>query len=224
MSPKIVAIDGPAGSGKSTLAFLVSKALGWDYLNTGTLYRLIGFLAQEHRIRIDEDKKLSKLISNCEKDLEWQHGSFFYKKEDLTHKLQSESIGRLASDIGKSETVRKLLLPIQRKFAMHAEKGVIIDGRDIGTVVFPHANLKIFMVANIEARAQRRYKQMKEKNLGVLPSLETLASDIKQRDQQDSSRSFAPLQKAADAIEFDTSSLSIEDCVSKIVDLINGKI
>jgi cytidylate kinase len=221
--PKIVAIDGPAGSGKSTIASLVSKELGWNYLNTGALYRLIGFLARESHLSLSADKELAKLIKSCEGDIEWRNGIFYYKNRDITVDLQSEDIGMLASEVGKSETVRALLLPIQRKLALFAEKGVIIDGRDIGTVVFPSADLKLFMIADLEARAQRRYNQLAEKqSMSHLPSIKDLIKDIKARDEQDAQRSFAPLQKAKDAIEFDTSSLSIEGCVRKIVGLIKG--
>jgi cytidylate kinase len=215
--PKILAVDGPAGSGKSTIASLVSKAVDWDYLNTGTLYRLIGWLAEQKQLPLSSDQKLGDLIKECEGDIEWRHGVFYYKGQDLSHELQREHIGGLASAVGKSQMVRALLLPIQRKLALHAEKGVVIDGRDIGTVVFPNADLKLFMIANLEARAQRRYKQLLEKKLTPLPNVEDLMREIKARDEQDSQRDFAPLQKADDAIDFDTSSMSIEECVQNIV-------
>lgn len=218
--PKIIAIDGPAGSGKSTIASLVSRALGWNYLNTGTLYRLIGFLAQEQKIRISEDDKLRKLIEDNEDSIEWRDGVFYYKHQDITTALQAESIGKLASEIATSSIVRTLLLPIQRKLAMQAREGVIIDGRDIGTVVFPNANLKIFMTANLETRAQRRYKQLADKKVSPLPSMESLILDIQARDKQDELRTHAPLQKASDAINFDTSHISIEECITRIVSLI----
>lgn len=220
-TPKIIAIDGPAGSGKSTIANLVSKKLGWDYLNTGTLYRLVGLLAQENKISFTSEQDLSKLIKSCESDIEWKHGVFYYKGNDVTHELQREHIGMLASEVGKSQSVRALLLPIQRKLALYAEKGVVIDGRDIGTVVFPNADLKLFMIANLEARAQRRYKQLEEKKFSPLPSVQDLIQEIRARDEQDAKRSHAPMQKAKDALEFDTSNISIEECVKRIVDLIH---
>lgn len=218
--PKIIAIDGPAGSGKSTIASLVSKELGWSYLNTGALYRLVGFLAQKSGISLNADKELAQLIQNSEADIEWKDEVFYYKGKEITRELQSEQVGKLASDVAKSESVRALLLPIQRKLALHAEKGVIIDGRDIGTVVFPNADLKLFMIADLEARAQRRHKQMEEKNLAPLPSIKDLVSEIRARDLQDEQRNHAPLQKATDALEFDTSSISIDECVRRIVVLI----
>jgi len=218
--PKIIAIDGPAGSGKSTIASLVSAQLGWNYLNTGTLYRLIGFLAHQNQIPLSADTLLAKLIRESEGDIEWRQGIFYYKNKEITNELQSENIGRLASDVGKSQTVRALLLPIQRKLALHAEKGVIIDGRDIGTVVFPQADLKLFMIADLKARAHRRHKQMAEKGIKPLPAMQDLISDIQARDEQDAQRNHAPLQQAKDAIVFDTSSISIEECVHRIVTLI----
>jgi len=220
--PKIVAIDGPAGSGKSTIASLVSKKLGWDYLNTGALYRLVGFLAQKNGVSLSADKELAELIQKSEKDIEWREEVFYYKGKEITHELQSEQMGRLASDVAKSQSVRALLLPIQRKLALNAKHGVIIDGRDIGTVVFPNADLKLFMIADLEARAHRRYKQMLEKNLTPLPSTKDLVNEIHARDLQDAQRNHAPLQKADDALEFDTSSMSIEECVLKIVRLIQA--
>lgn len=221
--PKIIAIDGPAGSGKSTIASLVSKTLGWDYLNTGVLYRLIGFLAQKSNLSLESDEQIAQLIRQCEKDIEWVHGVFYYQKRDVSLELQGERFGGLASAVGKSKTVRELLLPIQRKLALNADKGVIIDGRDIGTVVFPHADLKLFMTADLESRAKRRYKQVAEQKISPLPSLEDLIKDIRERDLQDTVRSHSPLQKASDALDFDTSGLSIEECVRKIVALIQER-
>jgi cytidylate kinase len=221
-SPKIIAIDGPAGSGKSTIASLVSKKLGWSYLNTGALYRLVGYLAQKNGISLNADRELAELIHTSEDDIEWKDEVFYFQGKAITHELQSEQVGRLASDVAKSESVRKLLLPIQRKLALHSEKGVIIDGRDIGTVVFPNADLKLFMTADLKARALRRHKQMEEKHIKPLPSMESLISDIRARDLQDEQRFHAPLTKAKDALEFDTSSISIDECVNKIVSLIKA--
>ena len=220
--PKIVAIDGPAGSGKSTIASLVSKKLGWSYLNTGALYRLVGFLAQKNGVSLSADKELEELIQSSEKHIEWKDEVFYYKGKEITRELQSEQVGKLASDVAKSKSVRALLLPIQRNLALHAKNGVIIDGRDIGTVVFPNADLKLFMIADLEARAHRRHKQMEEKNLTPLPSKKDLVSEIHARDLQDAQRNHAPLQKAKDALEFDTSSMSIDECVSRIVSLIQA--
>lgn len=224
-SPKIVAIDGPAGSGKSTIASLASKALNWDYLNTGTLYRLVAYLALKEKTPLTAVTELTKLIGECQKDLDWKEGLFFYKGEEISKDLQGEDIGMLASKVAQEEAIRKDLLPIQRQLAKLAPHGIIIDGRDIGTVVFPNADLKIYMTADIEARAQRRYTQLtKSKKSGSPPKIEDLIEDLKTRDLQDSKRACAPLQKAKDAIAFDTSFISIEECVIKVVDLIKEKI
>ena len=218
--PKIVAIDGPAGSGKSTIASLVSRKLGWDYLNTGTLYRLIGFLAKQNKVALSAEQELSELITNCAPAIQWREGIFYYKGSNISMDLQNEDIGQLASDVAKSKLVRSLLLPIQRNLALSAQKGVIIDGRDIGTVVFPNADLKIFMTADLKARAQRRLKQIPQQKSTPLPSLQEITDDLRRRDEQDAQRAIAPLQKAVDAIEFDTSVSSLEDCVASLVNLI----
>ncbi len=222
--PKIVAIDGPAGSGKSTIASLVSRRLGWDYLNTGGIYRLIGFLAKKNGVALTAEEELAELITRCTPNIEWHEGNFYFQGSDVSKDLQKEEIGKLASDIAKSKIVRKLLLPVQRQLALSAPKGVIIDGRDIGTVVFPNADLKIFMVANLEARAQRRHKQMLQQDPHLTLTLSDLMREIQARDDQDEQRSVAPLQRANDALDFDTSELNLEACVEKISELIQTRL
>lgn len=219
-TPKIIAIDGPAGSGKSTAALRVSQEMKWDYLNTSTLYRLIGYLADQKGLSLDTDEGLEQLIESCTPDIEWKKGIFYYLGKEVPHALHKERTGMLASKVARFAVVRTLLLPLQRKLALLAENGVVIDGRDIGTVVFPNADLKIFMIADLQTRAERRYKQLKEKEFTPLPTIQDLMKEMKRRDEQDSQRSHAPLVKASDAIEMDTSSLSIEDCVLRIVQMI----
>lgn len=218
--PIIVAIDGPAGSGKSSLAKLVSESLGWSYLNTGSLYRLIAYLAQLHSIDVSNEKGLAHLIKGTKQDIVWEKEHFFYKRKDVSSELHGEVIGNKASTLALLPRVRELLLPIQRSLALQASKGVIIDGRDIGTVVFPNADLKIFMTADLKTRADRRYKQLAEKHIHPLPSVEELVNVLRERDKQDENRDVAPLQRAKDAVDFDTSQLSLEETVEKLIALI----
>ncbi|MBI2601622.1 MAG: (d)CMP kinase [Deltaproteobacteria bacterium] len=218
--PFIVAIDGPAGSGKSSLSKLISEKLGWTYLNTGNLYRLIAYLAQKHSIDFKNEEELAKLIRQTKDDIVWRKERFFYKGQDVSEDLHSEVIGNQASTLAGLPMVRDLLLPIQRTLALQAPKGVLIDGRDIGTVVFPKADLKIFMTADLTARAERRYKQLVEKNVQPLPAIKELIEVLRERDRQDAGRAVAPLRRAADAIDFDTSSMSIEETAEELYKLI----
>ncbi len=219
-SPKIIAIDGPAGSGKSTIAALTSQKLGWDYLNTGALYRLVAYLAKKNQLALSDDVKISTLIKACEKNMLWQNGSLILNGQNLSEELRDEEIGQHASAIARSALIRQLLIPIQRTLASHVQKGMLIDGRDIGTVVFPQADIKIFMTANLTTRAERRYKQLKESGVIPLPNFQDLLEGLHKRDEQDEKRAIAPLQKAKDAIEFNTDHMTIEECVTKLASLI----
>lgn len=219
-SPKIIAIDGPAGSGKSTIAALTSQKLGWDYLNTGALYRLVAYLAKKNQLSISDDVSIGELIKSCEKDLIWHNGCLIFKGQNLSEELRDEEIGQNASAIARSALIRQLLIPIQRTLASHVQKGMLIDGRDIGTVVFPQADIKIFMTANLTTRAERRYKQLKESGLIPLPNFQDLLEGLRKRDEQDEKRAVAPLQKAVGAIEFNTDSMTIDQCVTKLASLI----
>lgn len=222
---KIVAVDGPAGSGKSTICRLASARLGWNYVSTGKLYRAIGVLASENNIGLDDDEKLSELANDFGDQFQWDPDKdlIFYRDRNLSDLLMSENAGVVASRIAKQPKFRQALLGVQRKLARFSKNGAILDGRDIGTVVFPDADCKVYMTASLEKRARRRLKQLEEKKAPLYPSIEQLMADIEARDRQDSSRGVSPLLQADDAVFFDTSDLSLEESVDKIVDIIQKR-
>lgn len=221
--PKIIAIDGPAGSGKSTISSKIAKQMGWSYINTGAIYRAVGLIAVEADIDIENESQVVELVSTVANDLVWDGDSseIFYKGRNLTGELRSEKAGYAASVIAKQEKLRESLLPVQRKLAMEARSGAILDGRDIGTVVFPNADVKIFLTASLEERAKRRLRQLGESCQDDLASIQ---SEMATRDERDASRDAAPLKKADDAIEFDSSSYALDEVVDNLLNLIRSKI
>jgi len=231
---RVVAIDGPAGSGKSSVSSEICARTGWIYLNTGLLYRAVGLIGSEQGLNLDDEQQLGPLIETFNQTLRWDSKTsrIFYKDRDLTPDIGSKVSGNNASRVAKLPLVRKKLLPIQRNFITMAHTGVIMDGRDIGTVVYPEADLKIFMIASIEERARRRILQLSgsikegetSKTFKVDPKLlaETM-HDMAKRDEQDSNRKSAPLKKADDAIELDTSHLSLKEVVEKVISLMKER-
>jgi len=226
--PKIVAVDGPAGSGKSSICGRVAKAMGWTYINTGAIYRAVGVVAKRLGLPVNDEKQLCELIKSFEQDLQWEGASqrLFYRDQDITQALYSVESGNLASAIAKLSRVREALLPLQRHMALTADRGVLVDGRDIGTVVFPDADLKIFMTASLEERAKRRLGQIKGAT-GEIPSdeeaLRQVMDDIASRDKQDSGRDSAPMKMADDAVVLDTSSCDLPQAVESMINLIRGR-
>lgn len=221
LNVKIVAVDGPAGSGKSTICKLAGEKLGWDYVSTGKLYRAIGILANERGIDLDDDELLVELTKEFETKFRWnaETDELFFGERNFGDLLYSVQAGAGASKVAKQPKFREALLPVQRKMATFSKEGALFDGRDVGTIVFPDADCKIYMTASLEKRAQRRLDQLKGKS-EILPSLVELMADIEQRDRQDSSRGVAPLLQAEDAIFFDTSELTLEQSVDKMVEII----
>lgn len=216
----IVTIDGPAGSGKSTTAKKVADALSFTYLDTGALYRAVAFYA----ISNGYTKDFQKLIEN----LKNIHIEIFYKEgkttvilngEDVSQKIRTLEVSSLVSPISAIPEVRKYLLSIQREIAKNSN--VILDGRDTGTVVFPNADIKIFLVADVNKRAERRLKELKE--MGQEATFEEVVANLKERDEKDSTRAIAPLKKADDAIEIDTSNITIEEQVERVIQLVREK-
>lgn len=209
----IIAIDGPAGSGKGTIARMLAKKHDFAYLDTGLIYRAVGFLTLKEEI----DPSIEAAVTTFIKTL-----SFDLISESLTHSiLRTEEIGIAASKVSSYPSVREKLLNYQRDFAKHPpqhKKGAVLDGRDIGTIICPDANLKFFFTADLIVRAERRFKELTEK--GETLSFEDVYRDIKDRDERDQKRAISPLKKADDAIEIDTSNLVIEDvfkaCETKI--------
>ena len=209
----IIAIDGPAGSGKSTVAKLVAKKLGFFYLDTGAMYRAVAYKMKKENL---SEKELIKKLDNIDlKLLDTDEGiKVILDGEDITEKIRTEEIGKLASKIAKIPKIREKLVQLQRKIALEA-KNAVLEGRDIGTVVFPDAELKIFMTASPEERAKRRYLQLKQK--GENPSYEDILKSVLERDKADMERKVAPLKPAKDAIVIDTTNKTIEEVVDIIV-------
>jgi len=212
----IIAIDGPAGSGKSTISKLVAKDLDLIYLDTGAMYRLVTLKALKMGI-LDENlenlDKINELLDNLEIDI--REDGFYLDGVDVSEEIRKPIVSENVSKIAAIKEVRIKMVDLQRKFSK--AKNVILDGRDIGTVVFPNADLKVFLVADARERANRRYKELTEKGENV--SLEEIYQNILMRDKIDSTREEAPLKKAEDAIEVDTTSKSIDEVKEEILNL-----
>ena len=226
-SLKVVAVDGPAGSGKSSVCSLISEKLGWTHLSTGFLYRAIALVARDMGKALSDDRALKEIALDFCESLSWNPVTMEVKwrEQDLSSRLYSDDIGRDASFVAQNPVVRHGLLNIQRRFAFEASQGAVIDGRDIGTVVFPDAPLKIFLTASIEERANRRWLQLKGRKVPSPTSEDyedylKLKDSISIRDRQDSERGAAPLKKADDAIVLDTSGLQPSQVVDRILNLI----
>ena len=215
---KIITVDGPSGSGKGTVSRILAKQLGFHYLDSGALYRLLGLVAVRHHIDFSRTTDLSKLAENMDVRFEALangHNRVLLEGEDVTQELRTEETGALASNVASIQAVRDALLIRQRQFAK--APGLIADGRDMGTKVFPNAQLKIFLTASIEERASRRYKQLLEQGENV--SLRALEEQVRSRDERDMNRKASPLAIATDAMEVDTSDLSIQEAVDRLKNL-----
>jgi cytidylate kinase len=223
--PKIVAVDGPAGSGKSSICATVCKDLGWSYVNTGALYRAIGLLAVDRGVSLIEGPEIKKILEEFAETARWEHEAarLFVGIEDVTPRLNSVEAGNGASAVAKMPMVREALMPIQRKLSLSAPRGAMVDGRDIGTVIFPDADLKIFMTASLEQRAARRLKQLEKTGATSDLSHEDIMRAIASRDDQDSQRDSAPMRRADDAILFDTSDMDVAQAISNLKELIRSK-
>ena len=207
----VIAIDGPSASGKGTVAQRVAQHLGFHYLDSGALYRLVALAAKRKGVDWDDAARLAEL-ANC-LNTRFESDNIFLENELVTDQLRDEEIGSGASKVASVPAVRAALLARQRAFRQ--APGLVADGRDMGSVVFPDAELKIFLSASAEVRADRRYKQLIEK--GMSASIATLLQDIQCRDARDSQRSTAPLQQVADARFLDTDDLNIEQAVEKVL-------
>jgi CMP/dCMP kinase len=209
MSAPVIAIDGPSASGKGTIASRVAKRLGFHYLESGALYRLIALMS----LREDtvEARRLAELAE--EMDVVFEDGEVVLGDETVTEKIRSEPVGVRASEVAKVAPLRQALL--KRQQAFRRAPGLVADGRDMGTVVFPDAELKVFLTASPEIRAERRYKQLIEK--GIDANLRALSRDLRDRDERDAKRAVAPLVPAPDSQVLDSSALSIDEVVDRIV-------
>lgn len=206
----VIAIDGPSGSGKGTIAQLLANRLHWHYLESGALYRVLGFLAHRDGVATDDVPGLVALAGRL--DLSFQHGAILLGGVVIDEQIRTEQAGDLASRLALLPKVRTRLLGWQRQRAQ--PPGLVADGRDMGTVVFADAPCKIFLTANAESRAKRRFIQLKKKGFAV--TIEQLVQDIQQRDQRDMKRSVSPLKVASDAFELDTTELSIDEVLSVV--------
>lgn len=212
----VITIDGPTASGKGTVAHRVAQALGWSVLDSGALYRLTALISQQQNINIANEVALAQAAA--ELDICFDAEQVLLAGVNVAGAIRKEDIGNLASKIATIALVRAALLERQRAFRM--APGLVADGRDMGTVVFPTATLKIFLVADVQARAERRCKQLKEK--GFSANLTDLIEDMRARDDRDRNRVSAPLVAAHDAYTIDSSSLSIDETVKAVLDLWSG--
>ncbi len=209
----IITIDGPSGSGKGTVAKVLADRLGWNLLDSGALYRVVGLLAQREGVSVDAPQQLAALAREMPLRFDAE-GRVLLGGEDVSLDIRSETAGNNASRVAAVPAVRQALLDWQRDYAR--PPGLVADGRDMGSVVFPHAPIKVFLTASAEERANRRYKQLIEKGLDV--SVADLAAEIRERDERDRTRSVAPLVAPVAALELDSTSLSIEQVVQQIWD------
>ncbi|MEK6598992.1 MAG: (d)CMP kinase [Deltaproteobacteria bacterium] len=212
----IIAIDGPAGSGKSTLARLLAEKLRFTYIDTGAMYRAVAVKVHEEGIDIEDEDKLKKLCSRIR--LHFEDNKIFVDGRDYSNEIRKTSAGPLSSKVSTKKTVREAMVRLQRSMAENSS--VVMEGRDIGTVVFPDADVKFYLDASAEIRGKRRYLELKEKGSDV--SLGEVIEEVKARDKRDSTRALSPLKKADDAIHIDTSNMEIEDVVKKMVEEIES--
>ncbi len=219
-----VAIDGPAGAGKSTMAKLVASRLGYAYVDTGAIYRTIGLFLQICGISPKDVDGITRLIDDAAIQIEYDNAGaqhMILNGQDVTEDLRTEEMGSYASQISALKVVRDVLLDLQRDLA--ATRNVVMDGRDIGTVVLPKADVKIFLTASPEVRAQRRLLELREKG-NKKATLEHVLEDIRQRDLRDTNRAVAPLKQAPDAVVLDTSSLSPEESAAAILAIVEKRL
>ena len=207
----VIAIDGPTASGKGTVAELVAERLSFHYLDSGALYRLVGLASQQAGIEFNEPQRLRELCLKM--DIEFRDGRIFLNQEDVSEVIRTEEMGKRASSAGAVPEVREALIQVQKSFLK--PPGLVADGRDMGSVIFPQAQLKVFLTADAKIRAQRRYKQLIAK--GISANIDILTKDLVERDLRDTQRETAPLIQSEDAFLLDTSDQTIEEAVNRIV-------
>ena len=216
-----IAIDGPAGAGKSSIAKALSKKLGFVYIDTGAMYRAVALFFLENGIKDGSENEIDKLLDKLDINIKYTDGEqrVFLNNVDVSDKLRQEEIGKLASRFSALKSVREKLVALQRKLAK--KENVIMDGRDIGTVVLPNADLKIYLSAGSKVRAKRRYLELIEKGFDRAALDEkAIENEIIKRDEADMNREISPLKKAEDAYCLDTSNMTFNEVVSKILDMV----
>ncbi|MEJ2608779.1 MAG: (d)CMP kinase [Candidatus Thiodiazotropha sp.] len=207
----VITIDGPSGSGKGTLAERVAKVLNWRFLDSGAIYRVLGLAVERAGISINNVENVVEMANKL--PLSFQFGKVWLGDEDVSDAIRTETAGNTASKVAVIDAVRQALLAWQRDYAK--APGLVADGRDMGTVVFPDAKVKIFLTASVEERALRRYKQLKEKGLSV--NLADLTKEISERDERDSSRMAAPLKASESALQLDSTKLTAEEVYQQVM-------
>ncbi|QSX06787.1 (d)CMP kinase [Sedimentibacter sp. zth1] len=212
----IIAIDGPSGAGKSTVAKMLSKKLGFEFIDTGAMYRAIAYKFDKNNIEIKEEN-IQAVLENT--DIDYNNNNVYLDGENVEPFIRTENLSKKASEISKIQSVRDKLVNIQRNIA--CKKNIVMDGRDITTVVFPNAEYKFFITASAETRARRRYEELIKK--GYCVSLQNVIDDINKRDYNDTTRKNSPLIVADDALVVDTTELDINEVVEKIVNIIKEK-
>lgn len=212
MKPMRIAIDGPSGAGKSTIAKEVAKILEFDYIDTGAMYRAVGYKMMQSQVTLKDAIALKKLLD--ETTIDFHKGRTLLDGEDVSDYIRTPAVSQMASDCSALPVVREKLVELQRELGK--QKSVVMDGRDIGTNVFPDAEIKFFVTATAEERAKRRYLELLAK--GETVEYQAVLSDMKIRDYNDSTRSLHPLKQAEDAIILDTTHMTIEEVIAKIME------
>lgn len=217
-----IAIDGPAGAGKSTIAKRIAKELGFIYVDTGAMYRAMAYFFVQQQVAPDEPDAMSRMCRQADITISYRDGEqqVLLNDENITPFLRTEQVGNMASVVAQNSNVRCKLVELQQKLA--AKESVVMDGRDIGTCVLPDADLKIYLTASSRTRAERRYKELTDKNIAC--NLEEIEKDIIERDERDMNREISPLKQAEDAILVDSSDKTIEEVVAHIIRLFRKEV
>ena len=217
-----IALDGPAGAGKSTIAKEIAQRLQFVYIDTGAMYRTLALACLKQGISVTDEERVCDAAERADLDIQYLDGAqhMLLNGEDVSDQIRTEQVSKAASDTSKYQRVRTRLVALQQQLAQRYD--VVMDGRDIGTVVLPSADLKIFLTASVEVRAERRYKEYLEK--GIVCDLDTIREDIRDRDYNDMHREHSPLRKAEDAIEVDTSCMTIQEVTDKVISLYHERV
>jgi cytidylate kinase len=222
--PLIVAIDGPAGAGKSTVSKILARRLDFSLVDTGAIYRCVALAARESGVALDDDAALERLLKDLHVSfkVEGEHNHVFIGGRDVSLAIRTPENSIAASQVSSRPVVRNTLLDVQRRLALEAGKGAILEGRDIGTVVFPDADVKFFLDADASVRARRRYEELFQK--GVDKSLNQVQAEQNRRDKDDSEREVAPLKPADDAVRLDSTALPLSEVVARIEAAVRAKL
>lgn len=214
----IIAIDGPAGAGKSTISKLIANRLGIMYIDTGAMYRAVTYYFLQNDVKFDEKDEIKSSLDKI--DIDFGRDKVYLCNQDVTSQIRSKIVNENVSNVSAIDVVREKMVDMQR--LMSKKKSVLLDGRDIGTVVFPSADYKFYLTASVDVRAKRRY--LEEQNKGNINiSIEEIKKSIENRDYIDSNRKISPLKKADDAVEIDTSDMSIDEVVNKVINMVGEK-